>query len=313
MSIKISIVSTLFYSERYIDEFYERMQKSVLSVTPDYEFIFVNDGSPDNSALKVLSLQQNDPRIVLIDLSRNFGHHQAIVTGLQHSIGEYVFLIDSDLEEEPELFQVFWNTMNQEQKTDVVFGLQVKRKGGIFERISGRIFYRLVNLLSNFRYPSDTLTARLMKRNYVDAVLKFTEKTLDVWAVFVLAGFHQTGVRVMKGYKGSSMYTLSRKIRMSIEIITSVSHRPLYLIFIIGLIWLCISGASVLLIFIKKWMYGHQVEGWASIMASVWLIGGVIIFVLGWIGIYLSKIFQEIKNRPLTIIKSITKAPSNER
>src|SRR5688572_26934405 len=102
MGLKLSIVTTLYYSQDYLTEFYTRVRDSVTRITDDYEFVFVNDGSPDDSSAKVLELQQHDPHVTLIDLSRNFGHHQAIVTGLQHAQGDYVFLIDVDLEEDPE-------------------------------------------------------------------------------------------------------------------------------------------------------------------------------------------------------------------
>lgn len=305
MGVKVSVVATLFYSEKYIQEFYERVKKSLLTFTDSYEFIFVNDGSPDNSRLRVLDLQQADARVVLVDLSRNFGHHQAIVTGLAHASGDYIFLIDTDLEEDPELVIPFWDKLKSDQNTDVVYGLQEKRKGGFLERTSGYAFYRTLNLVTDFKYPANTLTARLMKKNYVDAVLQYNEKTLDVWSIFVMAGFNQVGIPTTKKNKGTSTYTFLKKLKMSIEIITSLSHRPLYSIFFIGTVWLCISLTSIVWILIKKWIYGAEIEGWASIMASVWLIGGIIIFLLGVIGIYLSKMFLEIKNRPLTIVKNV--------
>ena len=303
--MKISVITTLYYSEKYLSEFYKRIKASVTQLTPDFEIVFVNDGSPDNSDKVLLDLQQTDSNIVLIQLSRNFGHHQAILTGLRHCQGDFVFLIDSDLEEDPELLITFWNKMNQSSEADVIYGIQSKRKGGLFEKASGRLFYKVLNGLAQFEYPANTLTARLMKKNYVKAVLEYTEKTLDVWAIFVLAGFNQVGIPVTKKNKGTSTYTFFKKIKMSIEIITSLSHRPLYSIFFIGVIWLFISAGHILAIFINKWMYGAVIEGWASIMASLWLIGGIVIFLLGVIGIYLSKIFLEIKNRPLTIVKSI--------
>jgi putative glycosyltransferase len=305
MGLKISVVATLYYSEKYLKEFYERTRKSLLAITEEYEFVFVNDGSPDNSRLQILEFQKEDPRIVLIDLSRNFGHHQAIFTGLQHAGGDYIFLIDTDLEEDPELLITFWNTMRSAENIDVVYGLQENRKGGFFERTSGSIFYKALDLITDFEYPANTLTARLMRRVYVEAVLKYNEKTIDVWAIFVMAGFNQVGVVTTKKNKGTSTYTLFKKIRMSLEIMTSLSHRPLYLIFFVGAIWLFISISSIIWILVKKWIYGAEIEGWASIMASVWLIGGIIIFLLGLIGIYLSKMFLEIKNRPLSIIKTI--------
>lgn len=305
MGLRISVVTTLYYSEKYIAEFYNRVSQALIKITDNYEFIFVNDGSPDNSGDKILALQKNHPNITLIELSRNFGHHQAILTGLQHVNGDFVFLIDCDLEEDPELLNSFWEAIRKDQNIDVVYGIQLKRKGNFFERVTGSIFYKILNLVTHFDYPANTLTARLMKRNYVTAVLEFKEKALDVWAIFVLAGFNQIGIPVTKKSKGTSTYTLTRKIKMSIEIMTSLSHRPLYSIFFVGVIWVCISTVNIAIILVKKWLYGAQIEGWASIMASLWLIGGVIIFLLGLIGIYLSKIFLEIKNRPLSIIKTI--------
>src|SRR5688500_1246652 len=313
MALKISVVTTLYYSEDYISEFYQRTRSSVRQITQDYEFVFVNDGSPDGSVNKVLELQTEDPRVVLIDLSTNFGHHQAILTSLQHTRGEYVFLIDCDLEEDPELIQLFWDVFQKDDNVDVVYGVQTKRKGNFFERMTGSLFYRILDTVTHFDYPANTLTARLMKQYYVTAVLNFKEKALDVWAIFVLAGFNQRGIPVEKKSKGSTTYTLSKKIKMSIEIMTSLSHRPLYSIFFLGIIWVFVSGANIVYILVQKWLYGAEIEGWASIMASLWLIGGVVIFLLGLIGIYLSKIFLEIKNRPLSIIKTIYRRDGHER
>lgn len=312
MTPRITIVTTLYYSESFVDSFYNRIKQSVEKITHEYEIIFVNDGSPDHSKNKVLQLNQRNSRIILIDLSRNFGHHQAILTGLQFSAGDYVFLIDSDLEEDPELLELFWSEMLKNDEADVIFGRQIKRKGGFFEMITGSIFYRILNSLTKVKYPSNTLTARLMKRNYVDAVLTFREKALDVWSIFALVGFNQISVPVVKKSKGTTTYTFGKKLSMGIEIITSLSHRPLYVIFFIGALWLCLSSINILLILVNKWIYKTETEGWASIMASIWLIGGVIIFLLGLIGIYLSKVFLETKNRPTTIVRKIYKNEPNE-
>ena len=305
MDVKITVVVTLYHSEKYVNDFYIRIQKALLAITDNYEIIFVNDGSPDHAAIVVLALQQNDSRIVLVDLSRNFGHHQAIMTGLAQATGDYIFLIDVDLEEEPELLINFWNTINSDQRIDVVYGIQQKRKGNFFERISGNLFYKLLNSINHFEYPANTLTARLMKSEYVESVLRFKEKAIDIWAIFILVGFNQVGIPATKKSKGTTTYTFFKKIAMGIEVITSFSHRPLYLIFIVGVIWLLVSTINVAIIFMNKWIFGTVIEGWTSIMASVWLIGGIIIFFIGIISIYLSKMFLEIKNRPVSIIKKI--------
>ncbi len=303
--MKLSLVTTLYYSQAYILEFYNRSVTSIRSITHNYEIIFINDGSPDASLERVLALQKNDPNVVLVDLSRNFGHHKAIMTGLQFASGDYVFLIDVDLEEDPELLELYWKEMQRSAGTDVVFGIQKQRKGSFFERVSGKLFYKTFSLLANIDYPHDTLTARLMTQQYVKNVTSFGEKELDIWGIFVLTGFNQKGVYVTKGSKGTSTYTLKKKLKMAIETITSFSSRPLYLIFSLGFFMIITAFINILFIVYNKIRYGVALEGWASIMTAIWLVGGIIIFQLGVIGIYLSKMFQEIKNRPFSIIKNV--------
>lgn len=305
--MKVSVVTTMYYSRNYLHEFYNRTIIVLKELNFEYEFVFVDDGSPDDSVKVVLELQSQDANIVVVQLSRNFGHQKAIKTGLENATGDYVFLIDCDLEEDPALLKALWTKISTESDVDVVYGVQEKRKGAWFERISGDLFYWLISSISSIEYPADTLTSRIMTRRYVDAILSFREKEIDVWGVFAMAGFRQVSIPAMKGYKGSSTFTLKKKIKRAIEVITSISHRPLYFTFFLGLISFFVAFVNIVIIVYKK-MYLHEyVEGWASIMASVWLVGGMILFVLGILGIYLSKMFLEIKNRPLTIIKQIYK------
>lgn len=133
--MKLSIVTTLYKSSEYIDDFYQRISIEAYKITNDYEIIFVDDGSPDESLQKAIGLYQNDSKVKVIELSRNFGHHKAIMTGLSHAVGDYVFLIDSDLEEEPELLGRFWKELHKAEEIDVVYGVQETRKGGRFEKI----------------------------------------------------------------------------------------------------------------------------------------------------------------------------------
>jgi len=303
--MKLSIVATMYYSRNYLLEFYNRTMAVVNELDLTYEFIFVDDGSPDDSLLVALQLQGSNPHVKVVELSRNFGHQRAIMTGLQHSSGDFVFLIDCDLEESPELLKEFWPKIVDQKEIDVVYGVQVKRKGDWFERISGRVFYKILSALSPVEYPSDTITARVMTRNYINSIIRFQEKELDLWGVFALAGFNQQPVSVTKGHKGVSTFTLRKKIKRAIEIITSFSHRPLYLTFLLGVVSFIVAFINVLLILYKKLILNVEVEGWASILASIWFVGGMILLVLGIFGIYLSKMFLEIKNRPLTIVRHV--------
>ena len=302
--MKISAVTTLFYSDPFIKEFYERISVAIRKITDDYEIIFVNDGSPDNSTATVLQLQETDPAVTLIELSKNFGHHKAIMTGLKFAEGDYVFMIDSDLEEDPELFSIFWNELSETANVDVVFGIQKKRKGSWFEKISGKGYYNFLSFISKSKYPADTLTARLMTRCYVDALKQFEEKEADLWGLFVLNGFQQKGIVVNKKNKGKTTYSLRRKIGMGIDTITTLTHRPLYIIAVLGSVVTFLAIINALIILINYLRIG-TVDSSFLIIGSIWLVGGVILLSLGIISVYISKMFLEAKNRPLSIIKKI--------
>lgn len=303
--MKLSVVTTMYYSRNYLHEFYFKTVSAIRELGLSYEMIFVDDGSPDDSLQVALELQKSDANIHVVELSKNFGHQRAIMTGLQQTKGDYVFLIDCDLEEDPSLLKLFWETLQHNEILDVVYGVQVKRKGGWFERYSGRFFYKLLSYLSSIKYPADTLTSRVMSRRYIEAIKRFNEKELDLWGVFVMAGFNQQSILVTKGFKGTSTFTFKKKVKRGVEIITSLSHRPLYITFFLGLISFLVAMVNIGVILYEKLFLNIDVEGWASILASVWLIGGMILLMLGIFGIYLSKMFLEIKNRPLTIIKNV--------
>lgn len=307
--MKLSVVTSMYHSEKYIEQFFAEVKTAVSPITSDFEIIFVNDGSPDRSLQTVVRLQQSDRRIVAVDLSRNFGHHRALMTGLQQSTGEFVFLIDSDLEESPALIELYWKEMSADSAIDVVYGIQEKRKGGWGERISGRIWYSLFSFLSDIEYPSDSLTARLMKRQYVDSVISYHEKELEIWGIFVLAGFNQKAITVTKGSRrGASTYTLGRKLRMMVDSVTSFSSKPLTYIFLLGLLMTLFSATYVVYLVVMKVVYRQVTEGWTSTLVSIWFVGGLLIFCVGIIGVYLSKMFLEIKNRPLSIVRKVFRA-----
>jgi putative glycosyltransferase len=304
---KLSIVSTLYYSEKHVEEFCQRMLAQAAQITEHFEIILVNDGSPDQSKARVLALQRQHPNITLIDLSRNFGHHRAIYTGLKHANGDNIFLIDSDLEEEPELLSLFWLELQKDGELDVVYGVQGRRKGQWVEQLSGALWYNLFARVADIDYPVNSLTARLMTRRYVEAVLAYEEKELEIWGVFVLAGFQQKAITVTKGSKGSTTYSLRKKIRMAINSITSFSSRPLLYIFALGILIMFISFGFIVYLVCMRLLYQQVPEGWTSTLVSLWFIGGLLLFSVGIIGIYLSKMFLEIKNRPLAIIRKIYK------
>lgn len=310
----LSIVTTLYCSAPYLEEFYTRACAVAERITSSFEIIFVNDGSPDNSLEIALSLYSKDHRLKIVDLSRNFGHHKAIMTGLAHARGNLVFLLDSDLEEEPELLKTFYEELRR-SRADVVFGVQQKRKGKLFERISGALFFKVFNLLSTHPIPANHLTARLMTQKYVAALVQHHEREFVMSGLWVLTGFNQIPLPVKKHDKAPSTYNFGRKVSHLVNGITSFSNKPLVFIFYLGCLISLISAIGAIDLIVRKILFGTLLEGWASLIVSIWLLGGVTIFCLGIIGIYLSKIFIEVKHRPYAIIKDIYEhdAPTLEK
>lgn len=298
----ISVVTTLYYSSDYIEEFYIKITNALTNITNNFEIIFVNDGSPDNSLDIVLKLKKQDSRIKIIDLSRNFGHHKAIMTGLIESIGDFVFLIDSDLEEDPNLIKIFWNEI-QESDFDVIYSIQKHRKGNYFEKISGFLFYKMFNFFSSIKIPESASTCRIMKRSYINELVKFREHELFITAILSATGFKQKGIYIDKFSSSPTTYSLRKKLDLMVNAITSFSSKPLVYVFYLGILISFFSFSYIIFIFIKKLVWNVPVLGWASLISSIWMIGGIIMLSLGIIGIYISKIFNEVKNRPYTVIK----------
>jgi putative glycosyltransferase len=202
--MQLSVVSTLFQSAPYIEEFYRRVRTEAEKITPDAEFIFVNDGSTDRSLEVALELQKQDARIRVVDLSRNFGHHKAMMTGLEHSQGDLVFLIDVDLEEPPEMLGTFFESLDREN-ADAVYGVQSPRHGPWLTRILANLFYWVFELLSDYRIPPHSLTARLMTRRYVDQLVRYKEHLSNMIGLWELTGFKQVAVGVRKNpFKGTT-------------------------------------------------------------------------------------------------------------
>ncbi len=304
--MELSIVTTLYHSAPYVREFHERASKEAKKLTADYEIVYVNDGSPDESLAIVRDLQKSDARIVIVDLSRNFGHHKAIMTGLRYAAGKLVFLVDSDLEESPEWLTLFRDAMH-ETGADAVYGIQRRRKGGIGERLSGAVFYRVFARLSGMDLPLNATTARLMTRRFVQSLLLFTEREPIAHALLHMTGYAQEAVAVDKRDKGTTTYTLWKKIALFINAIASFSDRPLIYIFYTGAAISFLSALYIFFLIIRRYFLYITVDGWTSLIVSIWFLGGLTIFFIGVIGIYLARIFTEVKQRPISIVREVSR------
>jgi len=306
--MKLSVVTTLYHSAAYIQEFYERTCKVAQTITPDYEIVLVNDGSPDKSLDIARGLAEQDSRVVVVDLSRNFGHHKAIMTGLAYAQGDLILLIDIDLEEPPEILTTFYRLF-QDSDADVVYGVQSQREGSAFRRASGRVYYSLYNWLSQYPVPHDALIARLMTRRYVQRLLEHKEQLFSIDGLMEITGFKQIPVEVEKHYKGSTTYSLPKRIGLAVSGITALSNKPLIYIAYLGLVMTIPSGVLVVYLMFQYLLGITDVSGWTSVIVSLWFLGGLIIFLMGIIAVYLSVIFVEIKARPYTVVRDVYRHP----
>jgi len=304
--MKLSIVTTLYRSEQYVNEFYELISSNANKITNDYEIVFVNDGSPDNSVECILEIRKKDNKVKLIDLSRNFGHHYAIMAGLNFALGEYIYLTDCDLEVSPETIIAF-NDKIVQQKIDVVYGFQETRKGRFIEKQGGGLFWKMINKLGNLDIPKNVVTERLMSRRYVENLISLGDRNLFLAGMMSWTGFSQLGVPVLKMQrKGNSTYSAMKRIKLATEAITSFSVVPLKMMFNLGILITLASILGIVFIVIRKLIFPEQILiGYTSLMIMIMLALGIIVCALGIIGMYISKIFIQTQNRPLYIIKNI--------
>lgn len=303
----LSIVTTLYKSESYVHEFYERCRKVLQRLgISQYEFVFVDDGSPDNSLEEALKLHSQDKRVSVVQLSRNFGHHKAIMTGLAHAEGDFVFLIDVDLEEEPELLEKMWAEAQSDKSIDVIYGVQETRKGRFFERWSGLLFYWAFNWLAdNAKVEKNFCTIRLMKKNYVQSLIRFQEKEFYFAPICAVTGYNQKPMVIKKHSTSETTYRFLTKYHMLINSVLTFTNKPLFFVFYFGLFITSCSIAMGIYFIAMKLLFDSTMSGWTSLIVSIWFLGGCIILFLGIVAIYISKIFIETKGRPFSIVRQL--------
>lgn len=302
--MKLSVVTTLYKSAATVEEFYRRAVAAAEALTDDFEIVMVDDGSPDDSLVIACALARRDDRVRVVELSRNFGHHKALMTGLDYARGDLVFLIDSDLEEPPELLLEFHGQM-ESADLDMTFGYQEKRQGQPFARYGGRFAWYLIDKLYSVKVVPNQCTVRLMRRNYVDALLLHRERSPVIGALWVITGFKQLPIPIIKkSREGRATYTFLRRVRAFLEGLTSFSVVPLNLMVYFGMSVSFVAFVLGVFIIFEK-MNNNMAVGWASLIVSIWFLGGFIILCLGVIGTYIGRIYIETKNRPYVIVRKV--------
>ncbi len=303
--LSLSVVTSVYRSERFLAPFIDEMVAAVEKAgIENYELIFVNDGSPDESLPYLIRTHTDNPRIKIVDLSRNFGHHKAVLAGLSYAKGDLTFIIDCDLEVRPGVLQRFLDTL-RETDVDVVYGVQEKRKGALVERTGGALFWRLFNLLSDTKIPENVLSERLMRRSYVQALLSLGDRNVFLGGMMYWSGFRQLGIVVQKTQReGASTYSFRRRLSLLLEAVTSFSTAPLKVVLLAGLGVTLFAMTVGIVLLVRKLLHPEAVlEGFTSLMLVTIGMAGMVITVLGIVGLYIARIYTQTQNRPLFIVR----------
>lgn len=304
--IKYSIVVPMYNEEEVIEETYRRLREVMDRTGESYELVFVNDGSRDRTAEIMERLCSGDSRVRLLNFSRNFGHQIAITAGMDYAAGQAIVVIDADLQDPPEVILRMIDMWKQGY--DVVYGKRLKRKGEtVFKKITALFFYRLLRSMTNVDIPVDTGDFRLIDRKVADVLRGLKEKNRFVRGLVSWVGFRQTSVEYVREerWAGETKYPLKKMLRFAMDGITSFSHKPLRLATYLGFGLSGLSFIYLVVVVIQALFTDTTIQGWASTVAINLFFNGIVLILLGVIGEYVGRIYDESKDRPLYIMQEV--------
>ncbi|MCP1451480.1 glycosyltransferase family 2 protein [Priestia megaterium] len=302
--VKYSIVIPVYNEQEVIHETYRRLTEVMRSTKEAYELLFVNDGSRDRTAEIIKEYSEQDPAVVLLDFARNFGHQIAITAGMDYARGEAVVVIDADLQDPPEL--ILEMIEKWKQGFDVVYAKRTKRKGETyFKKQTAAMFYRFLRAMTDIDIPLDTGDFRLLDRKVCNQMNSIQEKNRFVRGLVSWVGFKQTAVEYERDERlaGESKYPLKKMLKLSMDGITSFSYKPLKLASYAGVTLSGIGFIYLLVVLYLKLFTDSTITGWSSLIVIQLFFSGIILIILGMIGEYIGRIYDETKNRPLYIVR----------
>jgi len=301
----LSVVIPVYGCKEAIGELCTRLKSTLIKLKLHYEIILVDDCCPDDSWSVITAISDKEKHIVGIKLSRNFGQHHAITAGLDFSKGQWIVVMDCDLQDKPEEIINLYNKAIE--GFDIVVGKRNNRKDNILKKLSSKLFYIVFNYLTNQKLDNTVANFGIYSRRVIEEIKKFKEKDRSFGLLAVLVGFKRTEINVVHGKrdKGKSSYNLNKRMNMAIDHILSHSVKPLMIGIKIGFIISIFSTIYIIKLVILYLLYGNKVDGWTSLSVSIFFLSGLIIAIVGIVGLYIGKIYDEVKNRPLYIIDEI--------
>ena len=299
---KISVVSPVYRGEKMVSELVRRNVEALKTITNDYEIILVNDASPDNSWTAIEQECKNNPKVKGLNLSRNFGQHYAITAGLNYAQGEWVVVMDCDLQDRPEEIPNLYQKV--QEGYDSVLAQRVQRSHGWFKKMGSKCFYKVFSYLTETKQDASVANFGIYNRKVIDAVLSMGDAMRYFPTQIQWVGFKRAYLPIQHDERaeGKSTYNLSRLFRLAFDTIISFSDKPMRLMVKMGL-FVTLASFIVGIVFLVRYCLGEiEVLGFTSLIISLWLLGGIIISLIGVVGIYLGKLFEKAKDRPTFIV-----------
>jgi dolichol-phosphate mannosyltransferase len=298
----LSVVSPVYRGEKMLSELVERIHKAISPLTDNYEIVLVNDCSPDNSWERISEICKVDKKVKGINLSRNFGQPYAITAGLTYAKGNYIAVIDCDLQNKPEDLPAMYQKALEGY--DVVSARRVVREDTFMKRMSSAIFHRVYDFLSGFDTDKAVAEFGIYSRKIVDVYCSIPEYSRSFVELIHTLGFKKTTVDVLHDHRleGKSSYNLYRLLKLSYDSIISNSNRPLHLAVALGLMMSILSFLMAIYNIFAKFLGLNEVEGYTSTIFSIWFVGGLLLLMMGVLGLYIGKIFDQVKGRPVFIV-----------
>ena len=311
--VKVSIVIPLYNEESIIDELFARLQALLHKMEQEFainkaqlEVILVNDGSSDSTLFRLKEICTNTIGFTLINLSRNFGHQMASTAGLEHTKGDFVVLMDGDLQDPPEIVVEMYQ--KAQEGFDVVYAKRISRaKESWFKKWTAKFFYRLLSMLTTIDIPVDTGDFRIMSRRVIQEMNAMPERHRFIRGLTSWVGFKQTSIEYERAerFSGQTKFSVTKMLSFAMDGLTSFSSVPLRLASLLGYTFTFIAAIYTFYVLYKRFLTDDTVQGWSSMMIFVLLIGGIQFILLGMMGEYVGRIYDEVKQRPLYIVENI--------
>ncbi|HRG57648.1 MAG TPA: glycosyltransferase family 2 protein [Bacteroidia bacterium] len=304
--MKLSIISPVYNAEMVLDQLVERIEAAVTKITSDFEIILIEDGSPDKSWIVIEDLAKTRKHVKGIKLSRNFGQHYAISAGIDNCNGDWIVVMDCDLQDQPEEIQKLYNKATEGY--DIVYGRRHQRMDGFIKKAFSKFFHKLLSYLTGLQYDSTVANFGIYSKKVIENLKFMNDKIRFFPSMVKWVGFKSASVDIEHAQRtnGSSNYDFKKLSKLALDVILSTSDKPMRLTVRLGIYVAFFALLFGLYVILRAVFFGFSVSGYASIIFSIWFLSGIILATLGIVGLYVGKIFEGVKNRPVYIVEKET-------